>query len=274
MKKIRFTKMVASGNDFVVLEKASLVSGLPKYKELAKIICDRKFGVGADGLLLLQKTKNADIKMRIFNSDGSEAQMCGNGGRCVAFYAKNKNFPDKSHISVETNAGIIDSVINGSLIKIKLTQPKDLRLNFAVKLNRVLKANFINTGVPHLVIFTQGLDRIDVETLGRILRFHKDFAPAGTNVNFVEITGNKNISVRTYERGVEGETHACGTGSVASAIISAGVLRGWQDGNYHVRVLTKSKEVLQVYFDCLNKKIKNVWLQGTARIVYQGDYYV
>lgn len=274
MKKIRFTKMVASGNDFVVLEKRILVPGFTKYKELAKIICDRKFGAGADGLLLLQKAKDADIKMRIFNADGSEAEMCGNGARCVVAYAKNKIFTGKSRILLKTNAGTIDSVINGSLIKIKLTPPKDLRLNFAVKLNRVLKANFINTGVPHLVIITQGLDEIDVKALGEILRFHKDFAPAGTNVNFVEITGNKNIKVRTYERGVEDETLACGTGSVASAIISVVILRGWQDGNYHIFVTTKSKEVLQVYFDCLDKKIKNVWLQGTARIVYQGDYYV
>ncbi|MDD4900324.1 MAG: diaminopimelate epimerase, partial [Candidatus Omnitrophica bacterium] len=221
MKKINFTKMVASGNDFVVVTPLD-VRGLP-YATLAKKACDRKFGVGADGLLVLEKAKAAAIKMRIFNADGSEAEMCGNGARCAALFACHKITLSKSHwLKIETKAGILEANVEGAAVKIKLTEPKDIKLDIPITVNkRVLRLNFINTGVPHAVIFTQGLDEIKITDLGRFIRYHRQFAPKGTNVDFVEVLGNNSLKIRTYERGVEDETLACGTGSVASALIFA-----------------------------------------------------
>lgn len=273
MRKINFTKMVASGNDFVVLQRNKLsslrfpcLSGRQALSAIAKNICDRKFGVGADGLLVLEKSKIVDVKMRIFNADGSEAEMCGNGARCVAFYLN-------STLKIETKAGIIESRINGNNVKIKLTDPKGLKLDIPIRINgRLLKVNFINTGVPHVVIFVEGLDKIDVFNLGRPMRYHKRFAPAGTNVNFIEVLGRDTVRVRTYERGVEDETLACGTGAVASALLYA--VRSTPSAISIIKVHTKSGEVLRVYFKRLRNTFKNVWLEGKAKIVYKGEYNV
>lgn len=271
MRQVDFTKMVASGNDFVIIDghKAQVIprlrSGQASRKSLAKNICDRKFGVGSDGLLVLEKSKKADIRMRIFNADGSEAEMCGNGARCVAQYMGRKN------IKIETKAGIIKAQVRGDNVKIKLTEPKNIKLNIPVKINnRLLRVNFINTGVPHAVVFVEGLDKIDVCGLGRQIRFHKSFAPAGTNVNFIEVLNNNYIKIRTYERGVENETLACGTGSAASALVF--VLKSGVDDKINVH--TKSGEVLKVYFEKEKDKFGGVWLEGKARIVYSGVYNV
>jgi len=294
MKKINFTKIVASGNDFVVVDSLSryLVISL---KKLAQEICDRKFGVGADGLLFLEKTKVADVKMRIFNPDGSEAEMCGNGARCVAFYLGSRfkvsatrrggpaNFlgGQGSRLKIETKAGIINSEFKGENIKIKLTDPKGIKLDIPIKIDsRLLKVNFINTGVPHTVIFVEGLDKIDVANLGRQIRYHHKFKPAGTNVDFVEVLTDDSIKIRTYERGVEDETLACGTGSVASALIFVArlPLPAGQAGvcpfARQIDIITKSGEILKVYFERLGNNFRNVWLEGKARIVYKGVYHV
>ncbi|MDD5120831.1 MAG: diaminopimelate epimerase [Candidatus Omnitrophica bacterium] len=261
MRKINFTKMVAAGNDFVVI-KDKISGNLPL---LARRMCDRKFGIGADGLLLLSKCKNADFRMRIFNADGSEAEMCGNGARCAAlFSAKKEN-------KMLTLAGIVDAEVSGSRVKIRITSPKCVRLDIPLMVNgRKIKVNFINTGVPHAVIFVSGLEDISVGQIGRLIRFHREFAPAGTNVNFVETGKNNLIRVRTYERGVEGETLACGTGSTASALIFA--LKNNSDNL--VKVFTQSGEILKVYFQNIHGLLKNVWLEGGAKIVYKGEYYV
>jgi len=269
-KKLDFTKIVASGNDFVVIENSCQLSAL-SCQSLARKICNRKYGVGADGMLVLEKSKIADIKMRIFNPDGSEAQMCGNGARSTALYVKSRK------VKIETKAGIIASKINGENIGIKLTDPKQIKLNLPIKVkvnNRTLRVNFINTGVPHAVIFVADLDKIDVAGLGRQIRFHKRFAPEGTNVDFVEVTDKNHIKIRTYERGVEGETLACGTGAVASAIITAAKMPDAKVGEYKINVLTKSQETLKVYFNRAGNKFNHVWLEGKARIVYKGAYYV
>jgi len=267
MPKISFTKMVASGNDFVVIEE-SHKSQVTSHKSLAKRICNRKYGAGADGLLLLEKSKIADVKMRIFNPDGSEAQMCGNGARCIALWAKSKVKSQKSKVlKIETKAGIIESQVNGENVKIKLTNPLNLKLDIPLKVNkRNLKANFIEIGVPHAVIFVDGLDEIHVSDIGRVIRNHKKFAPRGTNVDFVEVLGKDLIGIRTYERGVEDETLACGTGSVASSLIFA-LKTG--TGN-KINVYTKSQEILKVYFDRIDNKFIDVWLEGKAKVIYKG----
>ena len=288
MKKVNFTKMVASGNDFVVIDSypthaKAWVPRVTSHQSLAKNICDRIYGVGADGLLVLEKSlpteqagKIADIRMRIFNSDGSEAEMCGNGARCVAFYSvkvsKRQSVKDK--IKIETRAGVIEARVNGDNVKIKLTDPKNIKLGIPLKINnRLLKVNFVNTGVPHTVIFVEGLDKIDVQNLGRVIRYHKRFSPQGTNVNFVEVLSNNSIKVRTYERGVEDETLACGTGSVASALITARQSTRAPE-HQKINVHTQGGEVLKVYFDKINNGFKNVWLEGKAMIVFKGEYYV
>lgn len=284
---IKFSKMVASGNDFVVAELQATGSYL---RNLAKNICNRKYGVGADGLLILEKSKVADIKMRIFNADGSEAQMCGNGARCVALYVAGRPLHVPGKVSIQTKAGIIESKVNGDNVnpftntkdlrekhkicngvKIKLTDPKDIKLDVPITVNgRKIKVNFVDTGVPHVVVFVQGLDKIDALNLGRSIRNHKRFSPRGTNVNFVEVLKSDSIKIRTYERGVEDETLACGTGSVASALIFA-LKTATED---KINVQTKGKEILQVYFKKQGSKLNDVWLAGKAKMVCQGAYYV
>jgi len=268
MKRISFAKMVASGNDFVVVED----HGIRGASSLARALCSRKFGVGADGLLLLGKAAGADLRMRIINADGSEAEMCGNGARCAALWSALKSKASKYGIKrfrIKTLAGMLNAEVRGNSIRINLTSPVSLKLDIPVEINkRMVRVNFINTGVPHAVIFTEGLEAIDVATLGRLVRNHKKFAPRGTNADFVEVLGKDSIKVRTYERGVEDETLACGTGSVASALIFA--LKTGR-GLSRVNVHTASKEVLKVYFKKEKVRFSDVWLEGGAGIVFLGE---
>ncbi|MCM8801447.1 MAG: diaminopimelate epimerase [Candidatus Omnitrophica bacterium] len=272
MRKIEFTKLVASGNDFIIINYGIWMN---KYglRKLAKKICDRRYGIGADGLLVLEKSKIADIKMRIFNPDGSEAEMCGNGARCTALYVKSQIPNSKSQINLETKAQIVEAEVNKDNVRIKLTAPRDLKLDIPIKINnRLLKVNFIHTGVPHTVIFVEGLDKIDVVNLGRTIRYHKRFQPQGTNVDFVEVLSDDSIKIRTYERGVEDETLSCGTGAVSSALVTESHLK--YPGFKRINVYTKSDEVLKVYFRRINNEFEDVWLEGKVRIVYKGVGYV
>ncbi len=261
--------MVASGNDFVIVDNRG--NKIKNPTALAKKICDRKYGIGADGLLLLEKSGLADIKMRIFNADGSEAEMCGNGARCVAFWLSKNLKPRTQNPRIETKVGIIESYINNGDVKIKLTNPRDLKLDIPLQVNkRNIKINFIDTGVPHAVIFVEGLKDIDVDEIGQAIRYHHKFSPRGTNVDFVEVLKDNLIAIRTYERGVEDETLACGTGSVAAALIFALKTRAVSK----VQVQTKSNELLRVFFKKLGRSFREVWLEGKVRIVHKGEYYV
>jgi len=275
-RKIKFTKVVASGNDFIIVESHH-AAGLGSLSMFARRACDRKFGAGADGLLVLGKSRKADIRMRIFNADGTEAEMCGNGARCAALFVAGYHPVGRllglKKISIETKAGVIASEVRADNVRIKLTRPKGLKFNIPIVINgRNLRVNFIDTGVPHAVVFVSGLDKIDVNGIGRQIRFHKRFSPQGANANFVEVLAGNSIAVRTYERGVEDETLACGTGSVASALISTLSCRLQAAGC--VKVNTRGKEVLKVYFNKTGDKCEDVWLEGKARIVYKGEYDV
>jgi diaminopimelate epimerase len=262
LRDLSFVKMVATGNDFVIVDNRK--SKLNDLRNLARKLCDRKLGVGADGLLVLEKSKVADNKMRIFNPDGSEAEMCGNGIRCLARYI------NKPKIKIETKAGIIDCHVNKNNVKIRLTKPTAIKLDIPLKVkNRSIRVNFINTGVPHTVVFVSGLDKIDVFNIGRNIRFHKKFMPQGTNADFVEIVNNNTIKMRTYERGVEDETLACGTGAVASAIITSYKLLFTSYEN-RINVHTKGG-LLKVYFNHIKNNINDVWLQGVTKIIYKGE---
>lgn len=266
MRQMNFTKMVATGNDFVVVDNRKSVIG-SRLSVIAKKLCDRKLGIGADGLILLEKSKKCDFKMRIFNPDGSEPDMCGNGSRCVALFANNEKIA-KSGMSIETGAGVLSATVKSSNVKINMTDPKDLHLKLGLKIdNKIYQLNHINTGVPHVVCFANSIDSLDLFTLGRAIRYHRAFMPEGTNVNIVEAKRKNSIYVRTYERGVESETLACGTGSVASAIIS-GIIKGFKSP---VKVHTKGGD-LKIYFKEKNKILGNVFLEGKAEVVFKGEW--
>lgn len=261
MAKIKFSKMVASGNDFVAI---SSLAGVSRIGEFVRSLCDRKYGIGADGLLIISKSGPGGVRMRIFNADGSEAEMCGNGARCTALFSA------KKAVNIQTIAGTLAARVEGNNVKIRLTEPDDLKLNIPLKVSsREILVNFVNTGVPHAVIPVEGIDKVDVFGIGRQIRNHKYFAPAGTNVNFIEVLNKDSIRVRTYERGVEGETLACGTGSVASALIFASKAGGALS---RVNVHTQGGEILKVYFKRDNGRFSDVWLEGKARLVYKGVF--
>ncbi|MCM8775625.1 MAG: diaminopimelate epimerase [Candidatus Omnitrophica bacterium] len=259
-----FFKMVASGNDFIVIDNRKNIVQDPA--ALAREACARHTGVGADGVLLFENSRKADFKMRIINADGSEAEACGNGFRCIALFAKEKlGYP--SDCTFETQAGMIQSTIRGRAIRVRLPNPKDFREDEEIEVTQHrLHYYFINTGVPHVVIFVEGLLKINVPELGRAIRWHSRFQPKGTNVNFAEIKAKNEIHVRTYERGVENETQACGTGVTASALTSS--LAGYTVSP--VRVKTRGGEILTVDFKQNGKKITDVFLQGGTRFVFEG----
>lgn len=268
MREIKFAKMVAAGNDFVVIDNradALLRIGMT-LSDFAKEACQRKLSIGADGLIILERSLEADFKMRIFNPDGTEPAMCGNGARCASLLARKRNIVG-NHFRIETKAGIIEADVYADKVKIALTNPRELKLNIPLKIdNDRMKVHFLDTGVPHAVIMTKELSKVDVKALGSKIRRHNYFKPGGANVNFVEVLDKKNIKVRTYERGVEDETYACGTGSVASAIVAAAV----ENSSSPVSVHTYGGDTLKVFFDMSKSRVKNVFLEGEARIVFQG----
>ena len=274
---IIFTKTVAAGNDFIIIDnrQKKLKSKLKyTYSELAKKLCQRHFSIGADGLIILENPTDplkADFKMLYFNSNGSQAAMCGNGARCIAYYAYMNKIADRE-MQIETLSGIIKAKLTGTKVRILLPEPKDIKVDFSLKINsKELNVSFVNTGVPHTVIFVSELQSVDVKNLGRQIRYHKKFLPEGTNVNFVKVVSKHELKIRTYERGIEGETYACGTGAVASAVIS-GIKNLVKSP---VKCKTSSGEILTVYFKATTQKglltpVYNVYLEGKVKIVFTG----
>ncbi len=263
-KEVLFFKMVGTGNDFVVIDnRKSLIGSRAK---LAQKLCDRKRSIGADGVLLLEKSNRADFRMRIFNADGSEAEMCGNGIRCIAKFAQEKRITG-NRFKIETLAGIIDGNIRGPIVKARMIDPKDMQLNFTVSVDKhPTKLSFVNTGVPHAVCAVSSIEKVDVDTLGPKLRHHTYFKPRGTNANFVQFLSDGSIKVRTYERGVEGETLSCGTGSTASALIAA-ALKGFRSP---IKVRTASGDTLKIYFSKNQNQFKEVYLEGAVQKSFEG----
>ena len=273
MKTIPFTKMAGAGNDFVVIDAHNGMD----YTMLTEEVCDRNNGIGADGLLILDKSKIADYRMRIINADGSEAEMCGNGARCIAAYIVRNRRPKKKLFSIETLAGRILAEASGESAKVRLSDPKDYRPNVALNVNgRQIHVPYIDTGVPHTIVYVDGLGDIDVKNIGHAIRFHEQFKPRGTNVNFVEQLNADLVEARTYERGVEDETKACGTGAVAVGIVTYLKLHPEvkNTAKAKMRVKTKSGEVLEITFDIKKGTVTNVWLKGSAKFIAKGEYYV
>jgi diaminopimelate epimerase len=270
-KTISFHKISAAGNDFIIVDNRKKI--LPRnISGLAKKWCHRKFAIGADGLIILEGSKDAHFKMRFYNSDGSLASMCGNGGRSIARFAYLQEIAPKK-MTFETDAGLVHAEIISKNVRLCLYEPKGARIDFSLKVEkREFDASFINTGVPHTVIFVSDIEKADVESIGRMVRYHREFAPQGTNVNFVQKKDDHTIIVRTYERGVEGETLACGTGVTASAIIAGlrGMVRAPVDcitrGGYTLRVSYTSNPV----GDFLSP-VSNVYLEGPADVSFKGE---
>lgn len=272
--------MVGAGNDFIIIEPNKSLD----YVDFTKKVCNRQTGVGADGVLIIDKSKSSDYQMRIINADGSEAEMCGNGARCTAAYIVANYAPTKSLFSMETLAGEVLGEAEGEVARVRLSNPKDYMSDLNITIaGQKMTVHYIDTGVPHVIAFVDGLQEVDVNSLGRLIRNHPRFAPRGTNVNFVEIaspvggkSGNSMVAVRTYERGVEAETLACGTGSVAAALISYIHTHPTvkEQKGASMKVSTASKEVLEITFDLHEGHvIDNVWLKGTAKLVAKGEFY-
>lgn len=262
---LRFTKMNGAGNDFILFDNRTGDINLDRTR-IAQL-CDRHRGIGADGILLLEKpTNRADFRMRYFNADGGEAEMCGNGARCFARFA-NKVSGQKAKISFETPAGVISAELKDDLVTLRMTEPTDLRLNLDLPMAAENKTvHFINSGVPHVVIAVAKIDDADVRRDGAMIRHHKMFSPNGANVNFIEKRGPSKIAIRTYERGVEDETLACGTGIVASALIFAAS----EKISSPITVLAKGGDELEVGFETIERGFRNVTLTGPAEFVFEG----
>lgn len=219
--KIPFTKMHGAGNDFIMIDDRELTFPMEDRAFIAEI-ASRRTGIGCDGILLIQPSHSADFRMRFMNPDGREVDMCGNGARCIAKLAHELGMVGKT-MSIETGAGVLKAALAGDLICLDLTDPKDLRLGLDANLEWSL--DFVNTGVEHAVAWVEDLQAVNVPVFGKRIREHALFSPNGTNANFAQIEDDGSISVRTYERGVEAETLACGTGATAVGLLAAE--RGW-----------------------------------------------
>ena len=257
--------MNGAGNDFVMIDNRS--GDVRLQPEQIVRICDRHRGVGADGILLLENGSNgADFRMRYYNRDGGEAEMCGNGARCFARFA-NKIAAAPARVSFQTPAGLIRGELHGELVTLQMSEPKDLRLNLDLVTSAGNeRVHFINSGVPHVVAPVSKIEDVDVRKRGAALRYDKEFSPAGANANFIEKRGAKEILVRTYERGVEDETLACGTGVVASALIFAAT----EKVAGPIRVTVRSGGELSVDFEKTGQKFTNVTLTGPAEFAFEG----
>lgn len=267
MKSIPFYKMSGCGNDFIIIDNRSGAWDGIKNPGFVKAVCREKLSVGADGLIFIEKSGSSDFKWRFFNSDGSEAEMCGNGARCAARFAFLNGIAGSS-LSFETLAGIIHAEVDGATVKTQLSRPRNLHMNQELAVDgAAVTLHSINTGVPHAVIFVDDLDGVPIKELGSKIRFHKHFQPAGTNVNFISIGADGSISIRTYERGVEDETLACGTGSVAAALVCIAMGRAASPA----LVKTRGGDLLKVYAEPAEPPFTEAYLEGGASLIYTGE---
>jgi len=284
MSRFYFTKMNGAGNDFILFEE-KINPDMHLTPQIIKNICNRRSGIGADGVLILSDLNDYAFKMDYFNADGSKGSLCGNGARCSILYGKESGRYDDEKIRFLTNGNeYFGQVLNNSLIKFDLQPPSELKLNFKIEAaKQLINVSYINTGSPHVIInikdvlkdpenpdsLYDNLEQFPVFEIGNEIRYHKDFAPAGTNVNFIDVRTDV-IKIRTFERGVEDETMACGTGSAAAAIIAVvnGIMK------QPVRLLVKSGAELVVDFKIENQFVRNVSLLGPAAVTFKGELII
>jgi diaminopimelate epimerase len=256
--KLDFTKYHGAGNDFILIDDRELSFPVHDFQMIARL-CHRRFGIGGDGLILLQPSKKGDVLFRIFNADGKEAAMCGNGIRCLVHFAKSLGL-NKDICSVETQRSILSCrVIDG---KVTSSFESFKQFDFPIRMGD-REVYCINTGVPHAVVFVDHLDIPDFYHQAREIRFHSFFQPEGVNVNFVMIQNDQSLHCRTYERGVEGETLACGTGAVAAAAVAKHLYQMTSP----IKVIPASQEVLEVDINS-----DGIQMTGPVHLVFKGSY--
>ncbi len=264
---MKFYKMSGTGNDFVLLDNRD--GSLPRdLGGLVARLCHRRNGVGADGVLLIERAAGVGFRMRYLNADGGEVAFCGNGGRCIAWFAHAIGAAPAA-MAFEAGDGAHRAEVAGRRVKLSMREPRDVRLSFILDLEgRGYAASFADTGVPHAVVPVAELDSFDVAGVGRRIREHRMFLPDGANANFIEVLDRHRLRIRTYERGVEDETLACGTGATAAAVTAA--LRGLADSP--VDCETRGGEVLTVHFDRDGDDIARVFLEGDVRLLFTGEW--
>lgn len=282
MKKILFTKMNGAGNDFIVIDK-NKNKGISLRQKQISSLCNRRIGIGADGVIFISNSKNSDFLMEYFNADGSSGSLCGNGARCAIQYASDSNRLKNSQAVFQVNNEVFNGEVErNGIVRFELKSPARVKLNFRIKAaSQLIKSHFADTGSPHVVIEIEdvlahpkdlnsryrNIENFPVLEIGKEIRYNKDFSPGGTNVNFIQIK-NDEILIRTYERGVENETLACGTGSVAAAIIA----HAYKNLKPPIKLKTWGRDVLVVNFQRLGDKFEKVSLTGPAKTVFDGEF--
>ena len=266
MQPVEFCKMSGCGNDFILIDNRIPVMAEDDLEKFIISVCRRRGAVGADGLILIESSDAFDFKWRFYNSDGSRAEMCGNGARCAARFAYLKRIAPAA-MTFGTDIGPLQARVMDGDVMLKMPRPQSLRLAETLPLNgKRLTVSSINTGVPHVVLTVDDLPGTDVVALGRAIRYHENYAPHGTNVNFLGPLSDGALAIRTYERGVEQETLACGTGAVAGALTTA--CKANLDGPLDLR--TQGGKTLRVHFTRQGDQFQDVYLEGEARMVYHG----
>lgn len=269
---IPFWKMSGSGNDFILIDYRKPIPSQDEMRVFVSKVCRRGLSVGADGVILIKPSTIADYGWRYYNADGGEVEMCANGSRCAARFAFENNIAPTKH-RFETIAGIVDAEViqdpGGRVrVRVRLPDPSDLRLNVPIELSEQLYiGHTVNSGVPHVVYFVDDVEKVDVIGLGRKTRYHSLFAPRGTNANFVSVKERNQMMIRTYERGIENETLACGTGAIASALIATALKRTAPP----VSLRTRSGGMLIVDFRREGGDFREISLEGDAKIIYKGE---
>ena len=267
---LNFTKMNGAGNDFIMVDNRQQTLHLTN-AQIARL-CDRHRGIGADGLLAAEPSQHgADVRMRYYNADGGEVEMCGNGARCFARYVQKIEGGERPSVSFETQAGTLSASYEGELVRLAMSAPHSLALNARLPVaDSTLDVHFINTGVPHAVVIVDDLENTPIVKWGAALRYHEHFAPKGTNANFMKVLRPNHIAIRTYERGVEDETLACGTGMVACALVHH-LLHG---ASGPVSVDVRGGDTLHIGFTAAGNEFTDVTLTGPADFVFDGQVSV
>ena len=267
MRKIAFTKMHGAGNDFVLIDDRAETFPVHDHILLAMLAAPRT-GVACEGVILLQKSSVADFRMVFFNPDGTEADLCGNGARCVAAFAREIGVVKAPAMTFETRAGLVDAeVAENGAVKVWMPEPKNRRYGLQVKVgDRFVAGDYVEAGVPHFIVPCENIASVDVEGLGRALRLSDAFAPNGTNVDFVQFIPAHKALIRTYERGVEAESGACGTGAVATAVVAVETKKM----SLPIHVRTAQGYTLTVDGDWRHAKSTGFTLTGPVKKVFEG----
>lgn len=267
MKNISFAKMSGAGNDFILINK-SQIPNIVLTNSVISQLCDRRNGIGADGIIIIKNTQGYDFAMDYYNADGSSGTLCGNGARCAIKFANDTGITDSDSVSFLSNEDEFSGeLLANGLIKFNLQPPKVIEENIVIDVGGSnVSGSYVDTGSPHVVLIVDDLNLQTVIQMGKEIRNNPAFAPGGTNVNFIKFVKGK-IHIRTYERGVENETLACGTGAVAAAII------GFRKFEIQppIFLITKGGDKLIVNFNTEGSKYNNVSLTGPAKKIYNGE---